>query len=212
MPGAVDRHASGIAEPCGAARPVGASGRACQARQRRHDAAGRDFPDRVIVGVRDIQDAGAVDGNPPGLIESRGGASPIGTPGRTRQARQRGHDAAGRDPPDRVIVGVGDIHGAGAVDGHPSRAIESRGAARAVGASAVSRQARQRRHHAAGRDLPDRVIEGVGDIHVARAVDGGALRNAESRGVARAVGAPKRLPASPANVVTTPAGVIARMV
>ena len=86
--------------------------------------ASRDFPDRVIVGIRHIQDTRAVDGNPPRLIESRVVASRIGSPRRTREARQRGHDAAGRDFPDRVIVGIGDIHRAGAVDGHPSRAIE----------------------------------------------------------------------------------------
>jgi hypothetical protein len=43
----------------------------------------------------------------------------------------------------------------------------------------ASRQARERRHHATGSNFPDRVIEGIGDVHVARAVDGGALRPAE---------------------------------
>ena len=96
---AVDRHASRTVEPCGTARPFGVSGRACQTRQRRHDRTSRDFPDRVIVGIRHIQGARAVDGNPSRAIESRGGASRIGSPGRTREARQRGDDAAGRDCP-----------------------------------------------------------------------------------------------------------------
>ena len=92
---AVDRHPARTVEPCGAARPLGLSGRACQARQRRHDGTSRDFPDRVIVGIRHIQDTRAVYGNPPRLIESRVAASRIGSPRRTRQARQRGDDAAG---------------------------------------------------------------------------------------------------------------------
>ena len=177
--GAVDRHASGTVESCGAARPVGVSGRACQTRQRRHDGTRRDLPDRVIVAVRHIQDTRAVDGNPPRLIESRGGASPIDSPD------EPGKPASVVTTPPAVMFLIvwllvsATYTRAGGVHGHAPGVIESRGAARAVGASAGSRQARKRRHHAAGRNLPDRVIEGIGDIHVARAVDGGSLRTAE---------------------------------
>ena len=54
------------------------------------------------------------------------------------------------------------------------------------------------------------MIVGIGDIHRAGAVDGHASRGVELRGARPSV-FPK-FPARPAKVVTTPAGVIIRIV
>ena len=56
---------------------------------------------------------------PRGLVESRGTARPVGVAARPRQPRERRHDAAGCDFPDRVIAGIGDIERAGAVERNP---------------------------------------------------------------------------------------------
>ena len=75
----------------------------------------------------------------------------------------------------------------------------------------ASRQPGQRRHHPAGRHLADRVVAGVRHIDVARAVHRHAARtlNRAARPVPSAL---PELPANPARVVTTPAGVTFRIV
>ena len=127
-------------------------------------------------------------------------------------ARNRRHHAAGRNLPDRMVVGVGDIQRPRVVHRNGLRPTEPRGAARAIVRPERPGQARQRRHHAGGGNLPDRVVVGVGDIHRARGVDRHASRKIESRGAARAVGASSRCPARPASVVTMPPGAIFRIV
>ena len=93
------------------------------------------------------------------------------------QPGQRGHHAAGRHLPDRVVVGVRHIDVARAVHRHAVGLIEPRGAARAIGAAEVASQSRQRGHHASGSHLADRVVAGIRHIDVARAVHRHAVRD-----------------------------------
>ena len=87
---------------------------------------------------------------------------------------------------------------------------EPGGAARAVGAADGARQAGHRGDDTGRRDLADRVAQ-LGDIDIARGIDGDGPRRGESRRTARAVdGAGDARQTR--EVVTTPAGVIWRIV
>ena len=78
-----------------------------------------------------------------------------------------------------MIEGISDIDVARAVDGCSLRNAESCGAAHSVGASKLSRVARERGHHAGSRDPADDVILGVGHVERARAIDGDTGRSVE---------------------------------
>ena len=104
-------------------------------RQRSHVTA-RDFANSIVpeveisIGIR-RQIVGANEKG--GSRCAVGGAAPSGLAGVS------GDDPRRRDFPDRVVPGVGDIDIAVGIDRHIERAVESGGAARAVGAARLPR-------------------------------------------------------------------------
>src|SRR5262249_58425219 len=127
---------------------------------------------------------------------------------------ERAHDADGRDLADGAIVPVRDIDIVLPVDGHAEREIERRGVAHAVGVTTHERCSGKSAREAGRRDPADRAAAGIGDEHVARAVEGDALREIERRRALRPVAMPW-VSAMPASVLTVPAPltiVIFRMV
>ena len=226
---------------------------------RRHRGGGSN---RVVPGIGDVQVAFRIHRDTLGAVES----VPILAPDTPWAARNRRHHTAGRNLPDRMVVGVGDIQCPGVVHRNGLRLTETRGAARAIirpeqpgrPASVVTtppavifrivwllvsatytlpaaltatpggklnravlpvpsmfpalpRQTRERRNDAAGCNLPDRVIVGSATYRY-RCCLLPFLEGPESRGAARSVSASRRRPARPASVVTTPAAVIVRIV
>ena len=104
-----------------------------------------------------------------------------------------------------VVVSVGDIQRPRTVHRNGLRTTEPRGAARAIVRPEHLGLARQRRHHAAGGNLPDRVVAGSATYNLpapSTATPSGRLNRA-------ALPVPSVLPldpAKPASVVTMPPG------
>jgi hypothetical protein len=82
---------------------------------------------------------------------------------------------------------VGDVHIAGAIDRHAGRKVEARRGAHAVRAATHTRGAGQRGHDPAGGDLVDSVVELIGDVDVAGAVNRYTEGAVETRGGAGSI-------------------------
>src|SRR5207237_1251391 len=122
------------------------------------------------------------------LRARRGGA--VAAAGRLRAGLASARDPAdlprGRDLADLVVAGVADVDVARFVDGHPERRAQlSRGRGAGVaaigGAGARGAVAGEPGDPPAGRQLPDLVVEGVGDVDVPGLVDRDAVGEAEGR-------------------------------
>ena len=87
------------------------------------------------------------------------------------RARHRGDRPAGIELADTVVAAIGDVEVAGAVHGHAMGQAEPCFCCRhAIPVEAASPRAHRRGDHAAGVDLADAVIVGIGDVEVAGAV------------------------------------------
>ena len=97
-----------------------------------------------------------------------------------RRADNRRCRPGRRDLADRRVVDVSDMDVARGIDRDTFRWVEPRRTARAIGAARDTRLLGKRSDDTGGRDLADRIVAGVGDIDVARGIDGGAARRAEA--------------------------------
>ena len=132
-------------------------------------------------------DVGAVGGDGPGRVETRGGPGPIGTADRFR-APCKGTDLAGwGNFPNRAVARVGDIQVAGCVDGNPRGIVQARRSTIAVGGTGLTGQAREGTHRTGLGNLANRVVAAVGDVDVARGIDSHSIRAEEPGRGARAV-------------------------
>src|SRR5262249_49761309 len=116
--GAVDPHASRIAETRGGARAVRAAPDARGAGQRCHDPGGGNLADGLVKAVGDVDAAGAVARHDERSVEARGGARAVHA---TRQAGgtgQRRYHSRNSDLADGVVALIGDVDVASAVDRH----------------------------------------------------------------------------------------------
>jgi len=162
-------------------------GRQCRAVQvagdaaaghRRHRAVPADAADAVVVGIGDVDVAVTVDGHADRSVEAGGALDAVGV-ARLAAARQRAHAAVGCHLADRVVVRIGHVEVAQAVDGQRRRRVECRGGAKAVREARMA--AGEGGYLAVGRDAADAAaIAAVGHEHVAVGVDDGPERIAEA--------------------------------
>src|SRR5688500_14123157 len=132
--------------------------------------ASADDADPVIPAVADEHPAGGVHGHTPGGLDLRlvGGAAVAAEPGAARP-REGGHDPGGH-PPDAVVLLVGDVEVAGAVDGHvPDPPHSGMGGGAAVAAVATARAGHGGDHPGAV-DPPHPAVAVVGDVEPAGGV------------------------------------------
>ena len=146
------------------------------------------LPDPVVGVVRDEEVARGVEVDAEGVIE----------PGRSRlpavpeeaycRPRDSGDDPRGVHLPDLVVVAISDVEFAPGVEGDVSRSIKlGRSRLPAVPGGATCRRPRYRGDDPRGVDLPDPVVEAVGDVEVARGIEGdagGAIQLGCGRGTA----------------------------
>ena len=137
----------------------------------------------MVVYVRDVQVACAVEGDAPRAAEPRaGGGAAVAREASLAGAGHRRDGAAGVHLPDALVGAVRDVQVASAVQGYASGAAEPRaGGGAAVAGEARIAVASHRRDGAAGVHLQDALVLGVHDIQVAYVVEGDAPGVAQPR-------------------------------
>ena len=105
-------------------------------------------------------------------------------------SRQSRHHTPGCDLADRIIALIRYIDVARGVHGHTVRAAKLCGGASVVLTAPYPSRPREGAHRSVRRDLPDRVIPGIGHKDVAQRVHRDARREVEVCGAAFAVVAP----------------------
>ena len=150
-----------------------------------HHARGIEAAHCAVAGIGDPQVAVAGQRQCGGRIEACRDAGSIDVR-RSSATGQRAHLAVGPDDADAIVPGIGHVHAPGFVHGDTHRRMELRRRGIAI-AEARAAVARQRGHHAVGRDLADGVVAGIGDVEVAVAIDGERRRGVETRLIAAAI-------------------------
>ena len=102
---------------------------------------GSNLSDGTVSLIRHVDDAGAVDGNSPGLPELRGTAGPIGAPVDARRACQRGHHPGRSDFADGIGQ-IGDVYIARAIHSNAKQITETSVTAGPVSRSILSSESR----------------------------------------------------------------------
>src|SRR5205814_503287 len=102
-----------------------------------------DLADCLVAPIADIDVSGAVDGHSLWVSEPRRAAAAVGAPIQTSHSGERRHYSRRRDLADGVVVGIGDVDVAAAVNRHPSGVIEPGRTAGAVDAVETSDRTRQ---------------------------------------------------------------------
>src|SRR3989442_1732489 len=189
-PRLIDRQAVGLVQLRASSRLAVAAERAVHAEravagERPDRPARRQLADLVVALVGDVDVARAFDRHPGGRDGlCRGCGHPYDTgcgaraPARVASAGDRRDRARRRQLADLVVVGVGDVDVARAVERDPGWFAElgrGRGRPVAAGGRAWARArvavAGDRRDRPSQRQLADLVVVGVGDVDVARTVD-----------------------------------------
>src|ERR1041384_813133 len=120
-----------------APRPRGAS-------QRRHDPAGGDLADGVVILIADIDVASAVNRHAAWKLEARRGTRAVRAARHARRAGQRCNGSVDADLADGLVSPIGDIDVTGAVDRNIAREVEARRSARSIHASRATGVAREK--------------------------------------------------------------------
>ena len=98
-----------------------------------HAGARRHFPDALVAAVGDVEMAGAVHRYTEREIEPRlGRRAVVAAEPRYARPRDRRDHAVRRHPADAVIIEVGEVEVAAAIECHADRAVELRGGGRAT--------------------------------------------------------------------------------
>ena len=126
--------------------------------------------------------AGRIGRDGVGKIEPRGAAGGVDDDVAVGRRAGERRDHAGRsDLPDRAVIRVAYVDVIRSIHGDAAGIIELGGRSGAIGRAGVQGTAGKSRDHAGRRDLANRVVVGIGDIDVARAVRGQAAGNVEFR-------------------------------
>src|SRR6185437_11428904 len=140
-----------------------------------------ELPDLVVPGVCDKEHTLRIDANTKGLVETGGRADPIRITGVTR-ACDRAHGSIGRDHPDQVILGIGDIQVAIDVYTNGAGLKKAGDSSRTVLCALAQMTPRDRRNLAVLRyELADPLAIGVGDIKCSLTIRAQTIRIAEHR-------------------------------
>src|SRR6185295_19589141 len=139
---------------------------ATRAGERVDDSIRSYLPDAVVVGVRDVQITRGIQSQGRGSIQQGAGSSASVTAQPFEGSARDGCDGAagGRHFAHDVVVGIGDVHVSGLVEGHAVRTVEGgRGGRAGVPSEAEGTGSGHGGDGAVGVNLPDPVIEGIGD-------------------------------------------------
>ena len=183
--GAVYRHVIGTFETRGAARAIVRAVGAGATRERGYDPGRRDFANRGVAVIRNIDRAGAVHRHASGKEEPRRGAGAIVRTLVADNAGKCGHHAGGRDLADRLVALIDDVDIPRSVHREASRAIELGRGPRAVDRAWIFGRTGQDGDDSGGRDLADRMAVRFRDVHIPRAVHGHASRTGKPPGGGR---------------------------
>jgi len=123
-------------------------------------------------------------------VELRHRAEPVGAAENPGNAGKRAHDACRRNLADGVIAAVSYIDIARAVDGDTLGSVKARLGTGTVGASKGLCRTGQRAHDSGRRNPADGAVAGIGNQHVARAIQSNSMRPIKARGSSGIVGAP----------------------
>src|SRR5207248_5553136 len=183
----VNGNSTGGRKSRGAAGAIGAPGDPGGASQRCHYPGRRDFADRSVGVIGDIDVAGAIRSNAKPVTETRVTANPIDIVVVSGESRQRSYFSCRRNLTHSIVVGIGNIHVASAVDCHSKRVKELRCAACAVGAPDHSGRSSQRCHYPGGGNFPDGTVGVIGYVKVAGFIGGNTKGQVELRATAGAI-------------------------
>ena len=123
---AVDGNSPGRRESRAAAGAIGIPGDPWSASQGGYDPGGRDFADGRVGVIGDVDIAGAIRSNAKQGTETSVTASPIAIVVESGESRQRRHYSGRRNLTHGVVVSIGNIHVASAVDCYSKRIKELR--------------------------------------------------------------------------------------
>jgi hypothetical protein len=136
VPGGVDDEVVGVVEQGGLSRAVAVAGHA-RTRDRGDRSVGGDPADAVVLGIGHVDVPVGVHADPEGEVESSRGRETVEESPDTA-AGVGGDGAVGGDLADAVVLDVGDVEVAGAVDGAAIGGAEAGGAGGAVDESGGS--------------------------------------------------------------------------
>ena len=150
------------------------------------DGAGRrsrhhSLADRVVPAVGDEHISGGVDRDPVGRGETNGVARPLGGARDPRKSGDRAHRSSRRNFANRGVARISHVKRAGAVRRNTGWAAETGTQTQAVRTALRTRKSGQRGDRARTGDFANRMVVGVGDVNVARPVDGEPARVIETR-------------------------------
>src|SRR5205807_1930652 len=128
----------------------------------------------VVARIGDVQRIGPVVGETARSVEARRGAGRVRRPVDAGGTRDGGDRTGGGDQlAHGAVARVADVHVASRVGDETLYEVEARSCAGAVGAARHARKSRDRCHRAGGEDdLADGEVVDVGEIEIARSVDG----------------------------------------
>ena len=143
-----------------------------------------DFADAAVAQVGDVEAAAPIQCDVGREEQGRAGCGgAIAGEARVSVGREGADGAVRRHLADPVVERVGDVEVACGIDRHALRPVQlGVDGRRAVAAVSGQAGARHRRDGAIGRDPADHVVARVGDVQVARGVEGQAGRPVELRG------------------------------
>ena len=184
----VNRDTSGMIKSRDTTRPVGATGCAGQSSQSAHDTRRRDFANRVIEGIGDVDVACRVDDDTSRTAEACIASGPIRAahlPGLPSQSR---YSAGGSNFPNRVVVSIAHIEVSCAVQTHANRRRKPCRAPCTIGAPGHSWRPGKSAYHTSGSNFSNCMISRIGNVEVVRTIECDLRGRCKPGGTSGAVG------------------------
>ncbi|OQB91096.1 MAG: hypothetical protein BWX86_02093 [Verrucomicrobia bacterium ADurb.Bin122] len=183
---AVDENPRRAVKPCVRARAIRRTRHAGAASEGRHHAGGCHAADRVVTGVGDVGVTRSIHRD--GLRTPQARAGRRGIEVARSGADERRHAAVGGDPADGGVARIGHVERAVGLRGQRRGEIEQGHGTGAIRRTCARGDAGPGGNGAGGEhEAAHRVVAGVGDVEIARAIECEGLGHVETRGGTRAV-------------------------
>ena len=150
-------------------------------RNRAYKTRGRDFTDRMVAAVRDIQVAVRIDRHPMDGLEPRGGSVAVHRPGSIPAPSQRCYQSFRRDFADCKRAPLAYVQISRTINHNSFGRIEARNRSEPIGVPSRAAQSREGCHHPLGSYLANHMRPAIRDKQISESINCESIRIHEAR-------------------------------